>query len=66
MNKYLVTRLAHLPPSRYAKQVDAGELCLMLENHERAAEQSRRTVAGQRAEIAPRPPLRIFATGSKP
>lgn len=65
MNKYLATRLAHLPPSRYARVVDAGELCVMLENHERAVEQSKRTVAGQRAEIAPRPMLRLFARGVK-
>lgn len=65
MNKYLATRLAHLPPSRYARVVDAGELLLMIENSERAAEQSRRTVAGQRAEIAPRPLLRLFARGGK-
>lgn len=61
MNRYLAIRLATLPPSRCAREVDAAELIQRFENHERASEQSARTEAGKRAEPAPRPGPRLFS-----
>ena len=59
MNRHLATRLAdRLPPSRLAQDECVADLMLRFENAERAAEQSKRTRDGKRAEPAPRPELR--------